>query len=679
MTHLCILCLKSVNGKAEKNKHSWKSALCTPSNATNALGHLKKMHKDSSEVKDLLKEKKTAFDSNSKSSVSSAASTGTMKSLFAGWSTENQRLSIFKWIVYANQPFNSISSPYFKNMFTGFLPTYKSMARDTFMSYLDREFDMLVTMVKNMFDRGLASVHGRRFLCVCHDMWTTLTSDNALGSSIRFITEEFRLVHVSTLLIKNNVSHAAEFNADTLQSQYIDRYGIDLAKHGLYITSDTTNSARAVSKYIDGMEQVDCEMHKVNLALLYTLGLRENVKVMRIHNSDGTVTKEKTVVTPGGSFEDGSRVIKQLRGLCKYFGTGQRKQALHDVQSRYTVPVGIPAMDGITRVASCSKLLQTSILHKFAMSKLYTQLDDLNDDFSKLWEAMSDEDWQLVVELEALTVFLSNYALGEAQMDSVTASAVIFFRKVCQDYANLNSYKLLEMVRPHANTTLKSMERVDTSLSEFSTLARTARRRLICQVEKRFGDASAGDYLPIFLDPVTCPYSKSLCPEEVHKNAFAVFKTKHREIFEAMNDSGNPEEEETKEAHHEDEIDDPFNIDMDDDIEEDEEYGKNHAADEVIEDWIRHCRKIDWRQYGKDGANPIDSKKSSLFGKICCCDILRWFRESGGNSFPSIALLARIELAKMDNSGFQERVFSSASGAMSENQAKMSFDVLAEM
>ena len=30
----------------------------------------------------------------------------------------------------------------------------------------------------------------------------------------------------------------------------------------------------------------------------------------------------------------------------------------------------------------------------------------------------------------------------------------------------------------------------------------------------------------------------------------------------------------------------------------------------------------------------------------------------------------------MDNSGFQERVFSSASGAMSENQAKMSFDVL---
>ena len=61
---------------------------------------------------------------------------------------------------------------------------------------------------------------------------------------------------------------------------------------------------------------------------------------------------------------------------------------------------------------------------------------------------------------------------------------------------------------------------------------------------------------------------------------------------------------------------------MDDDIKEHEE---NYAADNVIEDWIRHCRKIDWRQYGKDGTHPIDSKNTSLFGKIRCCDILRWF------------------------------------------------------
>ena len=131
-------------------------------------------------------------------------------------------------------------------------------------------------------------------------------------------------------------------------------------------------------------------------------------------------------------------------------------------------------MDGTTRVASCSKFMQTSILHKFAMSKLYAQVDELKDDFTKLWEAMTDEDWQLVVELEALTACLSKYALGEVQMDCVTASAVVFFRKVFHDYANLKNYKLLKMIRPQANTTVKSMERIDTNLLQFSRLGQTA-------------------------------------------------------------------------------------------------------------------------------------------------------------------------------------------------------------
>ena len=70
-------------------------------------------------------------------------------------------------------------------------------------------------------------------------------------------------------------------------------------------------------------------------------------------------------------------------------------------------------------------------------------------------------------------------------------------------------------------------ERINTDLSQFSRLGQTARLRLIGQLDKRFGDASADDYLPIFLDPVTCPYSKSLCTKDVHKDAFAIFKIKH--------------------------------------------------------------------------------------------------------------------------------------------------------
>jgi hypothetical protein len=77
--------------------------------------------------------------------------------------------------------------------------------------------------------------------------------------------------------------------------------------------------------------------------------------------------KEKVVVTPGGAFEEGLVVIKKLRALAKYFGTGQRKQKLLDIQQRYSLLEGFPQLDGLTCVASCHKLFQTTILHHFAL------------------------------------------------------------------------------------------------------------------------------------------------------------------------------------------------------------------------------------------------------------------------------------------------------------------------
>ena len=45
-THLCLLCLKSINDKTKRTKNSWKVAMCSPSNSSKALEHIKKIHKD---------------------------------------------------------------------------------------------------------------------------------------------------------------------------------------------------------------------------------------------------------------------------------------------------------------------------------------------------------------------------------------------------------------------------------------------------------------------------------------------------------------------------------------------------------------------------------------------------------------------------------------------------------
>jgi hypothetical protein len=79
---------------------------------------------------------------------------------------------------------------------------------------------------------------------------------------------------------KNNVSHKAQYNAEYLSQIDSKCFGFNLHDDSKSITSDTTSAASAVSQYIDDIEQVDCEMHLVSLAILYALGLRENVKTI---------------------------------------------------------------------------------------------------------------------------------------------------------------------------------------------------------------------------------------------------------------------------------------------------------------------------------------------------------------------------------------------------------------
>jgi hypothetical protein len=78
-------------------------------------------------------------------------------------------------------------------------------------------------------------------------------------------------------------------------------------------------------------------------------------------------------------------------------------------------------LDGLTRVASCHRLLQTLMLHYFAMERYYC-----NDMFTGMWDAIIQGDWVLIQENESLTFMLVNYALGESQMDKVAASIYIY-------------------------------------------------------------------------------------------------------------------------------------------------------------------------------------------------------------------------------------------------------------
>ena len=66
----------------------------------------------------------------------------------------------------------------------------------------------------------------------------------------------------------------------------------------------------------------------------------------------------------------------------------------------------------------------------------------------------------------------------------------------------------------------------------------------------------------------------------------------------------------------------------------------------------------------------------TLLELVAKFDSMKYFREVGRKEWPSITMLARIHFSKMDNSAFQERVFSTAAYAQSKTQGRMKVDHL---
>ena len=143
-----------------------------------------------------------------------------------------------RWVIYENKPLNVIYSDLFKSMFPGtsgkcFVP----MARDTFGSYLDREFSIFVDAVVKLLLQAIDELHGLRFLQVVHDMWTSAGNNNILGSCLCFVDSNFNRQIIPAFLVVNNTSHAAEFNADTLRTIYHTRFKVHLADCTRFVTS----------------------------------------------------------------------------------------------------------------------------------------------------------------------------------------------------------------------------------------------------------------------------------------------------------------------------------------------------------------------------------------------------------------------------------------------------------
>ena len=320
---------------------------------------------------------------------------------------------------------------------------FKSMARTTFITFLDIEFTNFIDKVKGLLTTIKSHSYGRKFAQIIHDMWTSCATQNCLGAGMSFMDENFNWYFIPCMMVVNNTSHGAAFNANLLKNLFFDRFDMDISSCAKFMGSDTTNAATAVSNQFEDVEQVDCEMRILNLILLYGIGFKEHYQ-----------TKNKirrVVLSVGGEFKAGAHIVSCLRDICTYFRTGQRLQALKNVQDMYVAPEGTPSFDGVTRVSSVHRLLKGTILHHWSLKKYYDVIKPKTinkkekDKFMVAWDSLEIEHWKLVLEMECIMKDIARYSMGSVQRTGCLSSETLIWRRITLKITNQEQFHPLPL------------------------------------------------------------------------------------------------------------------------------------------------------------------------------------------------------------------------------------------
>jgi len=229
--------------------------------------------------------------------------------------------------------------------------------------------------------------------------------------------------------------------------------------------------------------------------------------------------------------------------------------------------------------------------------------------------------------------------------------------------------------------------------------------RIKHQIQSRFVETEDDKtFIPLYVDPRTAPFVDQLISgtlredvEELFTEKLALIVAAKRIAFACSNDEApdNDDEDETPRPDADEDIIRP--VDEDDGIcfdfvlpcqqgsgqlEDRASPGSASAqarqdkqrAKMIVQSWMEHCKNnIVWGDFlkRKDERPPASKSYKNLLHRLQYCDPMDWFRNVGRNQFPEVAILARVEFAKVDSSAIQERMFSAAAAAMTRYQTQM--------
>ncbi|KAG1697093.1 hypothetical protein DVH05_017479 [Phytophthora capsici] len=435
----------------------------------------------------------------------------------------------------------------------------------------------------------------------------------------------------------------------------------------------------------------------LNLCIGYGIGLKDNIQTNSVWNAAcHSWDKVVTIVTPGGSLEKGGEVIQKLRNLNNHFRSPKQRNALKKIQEALSYPELDPMTDKDVRVAYTCKLIRRSVVNHAAFEAYFQSTKES----TSVWSALSEDDWVLATEMEAVTHFIANLALVEVQSENLVSSYMVVFRRLAEK--KLKSFKFDTMVieAPRAKDGNEaSHRRVVRKLDQFTEDGKTCLRRTLLQLQSRFPKVTKEAMVCILLDPRTKSSAKKIAAvgnvsrkeeKATYKNGLEFLRDEHRKVFAQMAKVGKMPLSQTSSQSSllsqdlNSPLSSPSSTGWDDEDElllgapirtsktreEVKESELNARADSIMNEWLE--MEPEWLEIAQrqnpetkkedlSSAMTTDSRTGmcwSLLGLYQNVDVLQWFRDEGESQYPSMALLARIHLGKISSSAFQERVFS---------------------
>ncbi|OWZ14566.1 hypothetical protein PHMEG_00011940 [Phytophthora megakarya] len=299
------------------------------------------------------------------------------------------------------------------------------------------------------------------------------------GDILSFIDYNWRFVYLASLAVVKNDGHESTAVGTLIKSKLKSIYKLDIDATARYIKADITPAARTVSLQFDPSLQADCGMHCLNLYIGYGVGLKENTRKITIVNP---ITKEKIkreIVTEGGEFREGHNLI--------------------DLQTLHNLPVLSGIIDVDVRVASVVKLFQRSIVNYLAYQRYFQSVKEAKKD-EKVFTCISQEEWNMVIETEAIVHRIADLILVESQTANMLSSTMDVLLRVAS--ARKNSYNFfayqLHVLGPRdEDTNENNFSRVELLFKDVSDLG----HRTLHHIARRLPNPSVPTALTLVLDP----------------------------------------------------------------------------------------------------------------------------------------------------------------------------------